>query len=60
MVLDISKKGDAELKNLLLEKQNELREFRFGVAGGKTRNVKEGKNLRKTIARIKTKLAQTA
>jgi len=47
-------KNDKELEKELVEKQTELRGFRFGVAGSKVRDVKTGKNLRKDIARILT------
>ncbi len=55
---DISKKTDIELTKLLLEKQEALRVFRFGISGSKARNVKEGRNIRKEISRIKTALNQ--
>ena len=55
---DLNNKTASELQTLLLEKQEKLRHFRFDIAGSKVRNVKEGKNLRKTIARIKTKLSE--
>ena len=47
-------KNDKELDKELVEKQTELRGFRFGIAGSKVRDVKTGKNLRKEIARILT------
>ncbi len=53
---ELTAKKDTELLELLKEKREALRTFRFGVAGSKTRNVKEGKNLRKDIARILTVL----
>ena len=31
------------------EKHEKLRAFRFGIAGSKVRNVKEGKNLKKQM-----------
>ena len=55
---ELTAKKDAELQELLKEKREALRVFRFGVAGSKTRNVKEGKNLRKDIARILTVLTR--
>lgn len=55
-MLDLSSKTNTELQAILLEKQEALRLFRFGLAGSKTRNIKEGRSLRKDIARIKTKL----
>ena len=39
---------------LLSEKKLALRAFRFAVSGSNTRNVKEGKTLKKDIARINT------
>ncbi len=47
--------GD-ELMKVLVEKREALRAFRFGVTGGKTKNVKEGRTIRRTIARILTEL----
>ncbi len=49
-------KGQETLVKALLEKRESLRAFRFGAAGSKARNVKEGANLRKEIARIMTEL----
>jgi ribosomal protein L29 len=45
-----------DLVKALYEKREALRAFRFGEAGSKTRNVKEGSALRKEIARIMTEL----
>lgn len=50
-------KTAAELKTLVAEKREALRAFEFGVAGSTTKNVKEGRNLRKEIARILTALS---
>lgn len=49
-------KKPEELLKILADKRKALREYRFGSAGSKTRNVKEGSNLRKEIARIMTQL----
>ncbi len=49
-------KAKDELVKALYEKREALRAFRFGEAGSKTRNVKEGSALRKEIARIMTEL----
>ena len=54
MTEDFTKKNDKDLDKLLVERREELRGFRFGIAGSKIRNVKTGKNLRKDIARILT------
>lgn len=45
-----------DLKKALTEKRTSLRDFRFGTAGSKARNVKEGQKHRKDIARILTEL----
>ena len=47
-------KNKEELKRLLVEKRKVLHNFRFAFAGGKVKNVKEGKMARKDIARILT------
>lgn len=52
--VDLQKKTDKELEKSLAEKRKSLADFRFGMSGSKTRNVFEGKNLRKEIARILT------
>ena len=47
-------KTEKELKTLVAEKYLALRNFRFAVAGSKNRNVREGRALRKDIARALT------
>lgn len=54
---DTNKKTEKELTTQLSEKRLALRDFRFSVAGSNTRNVKEGKALKKDIARILTVLS---
>jgi len=49
-------KKENELVKTLEDKRLALKNFRFGIAGSKTRNVKEGRVLRKDIARILTEL----
>ena len=53
---DFINKNVGELNTLLSEKKLALRAFRFSVSGSNARNVKEGKNLKKDIARIMTLL----
>lgn len=53
---NMQNKNDTDLQKLLIEKQESLRNFRFGIAGTKTRNVKEGRTTRREIARILTEL----
>ena len=45
-----------KLFELLTETEKKLADFRFALSGSKTRNVREGRNLRKEIARIKTEI----
>lgn len=51
---DITNKTQADLAKLASDKRESLRVFRFGAAGAKTKNVKEGRAIRKDIARIMT------
>lgn len=53
---DLKKKSIKDLNKMLKESNEKLREFRFGSAGSKVRNVKDGNNLRKTVARILTEV----
>lgn len=53
---DITIKTAPDLSKMLLEKREALRVFRFGSAGAKAKNVKEGSAIRKDIARIMTAL----
>jgi len=55
---DLEKKKDFELVKMLKEKREQLRAFRFGVTGSKTKNVKEGKNTRRDVARILTEVSK--
>ena len=48
----LNKKSETELKKLLAEKRESLRNFRFSMRGSQIRNTKEGSQLRKDIARI--------
>ncbi len=54
MTKEFANKTEKELKTTLVEKRTALHNFRFAIAGSKNRNVKEGKALRKDIARILT------
>ncbi|MES2314703.1 MAG: 50S ribosomal protein L29 [Patescibacteria group bacterium] len=51
---DIAHKTHADLAKMVSDKREALRLFRFGTAGAKAKNVKEGKSIRKDIARILT------
>jgi len=54
----LEKKTEKDLYKMLEENRKSLREFRFGSSGSKVKNVKEGNNLKKDIARILTELKQ--
>ncbi len=51
---EIKKKSAEDLVKLLDEKREEVRAFRFGVAGAAAKNVKAPMLARKEIARILT------
>ena len=55
---DLINKSKEELEKLLADKREALRVFRFGVAGSKIRNVREGRGIRREIAQILTLLNQ--
>ena len=45
-----------EVHKQIADKREALRAFRFGGAGSRAKNVREGRNLRKEIARLLTEL----
>jgi len=53
---DIKNRAVDELQKELRDKRESLRAFRFGGAGSRSRNVKEGRTIRKEIARLMTEL----
>lgn len=55
---DLNKKDKKDLEKDLGQKMLSLRDIRFGIAGSKSKNVKEYANIKKEIARIKTALNQ--
>ena len=46
-----------DLTRIIAEKREQIRAFRFGSTGSKTKNVKLGRTLRKDIARIMTEFS---
>ena len=58
-IKDLRKKTPGELEKELSEKTVALSNFKFGVSGSKTKNVKAGRNLKKEIAQIHTILNET-
>lgn len=57
---DFKNKTEKDLKKILADKRKALQTFRFSISGSKTRNVKEGKGLKKSIAQILTELNRAA
>lgn len=51
---DLKNKNDKNLQKELSEKRESVRAFRFGIAGSKVRNVKEGRDTKRQIARVLT------
>ncbi len=56
MKKEIIKKNKEDLVKEIDERHISLREIRFDTAGSKNKNVKQQKNIKKEIARIKTAL----
>lgn len=57
---EFKNKSTQELTKMLADKRVALKDFRFGIAGSKVRNVKEGRELKRDIARIMTALKETS
>ncbi len=57
MSANFKDKSDKDLNKLLEEKKEALLNFRFGLSGSKTKNLSEGRNLKKEIAGIMTELS---
>ena len=53
---DIKKYSVDDLKKEITEKREALRTFRFGEAGSRSRNVREGRSIRRDIARLLTEI----
>lgn len=53
---DFKTQDTAELSKALADKREALRVFRFTGAGSRSRNVREGRGLRREIAQIMTEL----
>lgn len=57
MKKDLKTKDAKDLQKLLVEKHDALRAFRLGLSGSKVKNVKEGAEIKKDIARIMTEVS---
>lgn len=55
---ELRQKSQTELKKLLQDNRERLRQFRFDLASGKVKNVREIRMIKKDIARIFTLLKE--
>ncbi len=55
-IKELIQKKETELKRMLVEKRERLRELKFNLRSGKVKNVREVRTLKKDIARILTLL----
>ena len=55
---ELRQKSQTELRKLLQESREKLRQLRFDLASGKVKNVREIRMTKKDIARILTLLKQ--
>ena len=53
---DFTKQENTQIEKFVAEKRETLRVRRFGSAGSRSRNVREGRGIRKDIARALTEL----
>lgn len=58
IIAEIRKKSKIELNDMLQSLRNKLRAFRFDLASGKIKNVREIRKIKKDIARILTILKE--
>ncbi|MFZ3020215.1 MAG: 50S ribosomal protein L29 [Minisyncoccia bacterium] len=56
MTKELEKKSAEDLMKALGDLRESLRSFRFAKEGSKTRNVREGRNVRREIARVMTEI----
>lgn len=53
-IKELKNRSQSELKNILEENREKLRQLRFDLASGKVKNVREIRKTKKDIARIST------
>lgn len=53
-IKDYRRMGKQELSKLLIENREKLRQMKFELSGGKIKNVREVRKMKKDIARILT------
>lgn len=57
---DIKGKSKIELMKTLKEKRDAFQAFKYELSGGKVKDLKKGRNIRKEIARVMTELTIVA
>ncbi len=57
---EIKGKSKSELLKTLKEKRDAFQTFKYELAGGKAKDLKKGRNIRKDIARVMTELTIAA
>ena len=57
-ISELKQKSKDELKKILQDLRERLRQLRFDLAAGKVKNVREIRKIKKEIARILTLLKQ--
>ena len=53
-VSELRQKPKTELKQILEEEREKLRQLRFDLAAGKVKNIRETRRIKKEIARVLT------
>ena len=53
-VSELRQKPKTELKQILEEEREKLRQLRFNLAAGKVKNIRETRRIKKEIARVLT------
>ncbi|MDO8559143.1 MAG: 50S ribosomal protein L29 [bacterium] len=59
-ISELKQKPAEELKKLLQDNRENLRQLKFDLSSGKVKNVREIRKIKKDIARILTRLRQEA
>ena len=57
-ISELRQKTESELKKILRESREKLRQLRFDLVAGKVKNVREIRKIKKEIAQILTLLKQ--
>ena len=58
-IIELRRKPKEELKKILQDNREKLRQLRFDLSAGKVKNVKEIRHLKKEIAQILTLITES-